>query len=346
MGFGIKSGSYYGSKSRWLWDYFKVIPQKHYNKFVDVCMGSGCITATAKIRDIDERIANDFDINMYKFHKEIRDNVEGVIEEINNIPYDEELFRRLVELAKNEYPNVSDTKVAAYEFFRSEVSMNCNKISMRHIKKTGWAKEAEEGRFKRKARNLRDFSKAMQGVELLNSDCLIEIPKYIHDENNFIFMDSPYDPEYRTSEKVYRKETDHEWHKKFLHLMQEVQNEDGGIKANMMICGYLGNHEAGREVLSEKEQRELLIDDLRHEMYCKMLMPLGFNLLRIKKTVKPTVNMKDETKGRKSKKSPAIECIFTNYEVPERAFMTISRKEYFTYEEVFGSQRNVTVNVA
>lgn len=339
MGFGIRSVSYYGSKSRWLWDYFKVIPSRHYNRFIDVCMGSGCITATAKSRNIDERIANDFDINMYKFHREIRDNVEGVIEEIEKIPYDEELFRSLVELAKNEYPDVSDTKVAAYEYFRSCVSINCNKISMRHIKKTGRNKEFEENRFKRNAkRNLVDFSKAMKGVELLNSDCLIEIPKYIHDENNFIFMDSPYDPEYRTSEKVYRKETDHEWHKNFLRLMKEWNAVDGGIKANMLICGYLGNYEEGREALSEEEQRSRLIDDLRKEAYCNVLMPLGFNLLRIKRTVKPTVNVGDETMCEKSKKNPAIECIFINYDIPERAFTTISRKEYFTFGEVFGSK--------
>lgn len=327
--FGITSFNYYGSKSRWLWEYCSIIPKKHYTFFLDACMGSGGVIATVKILDIENRIANEKDKNMFKLHQVLQKNYEGFCKELFLLEYDEQVFNREKENSKSNYIGYSDEKAAAIEYCQILYSMNNNRLNYR---------KKNEANADRSIRNaifgLEEYSLAIRDVELRNNDCLEEIPKFIHLEDTFIFQDSPYRPKLRKSEHGYNVDTDEDWHKSFLELMQ-YEYSKGGISADMLICCYVDSKEAGDNGIDSmrmgSEKRKKFVNDMKEDNYCKALLPLGFKLVIAKRTVKPTVNKKEN-----GKKNPAIECIFINYELDGDAYDYISQEDVFTYEEIFG----------
>lgn len=330
--FGTRSFSYYGSKSRWLWQYFSMIPRKHYKVFLDACMGSGGIIATAEVLDVEKRIGNEKDRNVHRMHMVLRDNYEGFLKELKALQYDAKFFKEMKRCAESLYAGFSDEKAAAVEYCQIQYSFNNNRQNFRRNC------EAFIGRSQRNAMfSLEDFSQALHGVEILNEDCLDVIPEFLHKKDVFIFQDSPYRPALRKSPYGYSVDTDEEWHEKFLFLMVN-EYKKRGIAAEMMICCYVDFEEEYDESDESNTFRGRFISRIRNDVYCKVLMPIGFKLLRIVKTVKPTVNRKkfDGTEGNSGKKSPATECVFFNFELPYQAYEFISGDDIFTFNEVFG----------
>lgn len=330
--FGTRSFSYYGSKSRWLWLYFNMIPKKQYKVFLDACMGSGGIIATAQMLDVEKRIANEKDFNLYRLHKVLQNNYSGFVRELLKLEYNEKLFEEMKIRAETFYEGFSEEKAAAVEYCQIQFSFNNNRKNMR---------KKSEPFIERSQRNaicgLEDFSLALQGVEIRNRDCLEEIPKFIHERDAFIFQDSPYRPQLRKSPHAYTVDTDEAWHKKFLELLVQEHNH-GGICSDMMICCYVDFEEETEDIGNDMEHIKRFCESMKNDAYCKALMPLGFSLLRIKRTVKPTVNKaksENDDSENQSKKSPATECIFFNFELPDEAYDFVTRDDILAYNDVF-----------
>lgn len=160
-------------------------------------------------------------------------------------------------------------------------------------------------RYKIKILELYDYSLAIRGINIINDDMIHYFERFSSDEEMFIFADIPYSLETRT-QGMYRKDVSSEWHRAFSNMLYK-KTVNGTLKANMMLCNYLGN--------------------IATDPYTKLLS-VGWKMYLIKQVNRPTIirkNMINKGKGK------AQEIILLNYEPIN---MPLTRDRIITAEDV------------
>ncbi len=268
-----------------------LIPEKKTD-FVEPFAGSAsvslnCHSVTGKyyLNDLDENMANLLDVVTHA------ETAEKLIDKIEEAEFSKEEFERVKGKIKN--GNYDDNiEWAKDELFLLGCSFNALRKSYRVRDSVPETKQRMVQHIKRVDKKMRHHE-----VVVSSEDALEYIKQFKEDENAFLYIDPPYNPEYLSSDDdLYRRRLKMERQRELLEVIRDV-------KCKILLSGYLEN-------------------EAEEDLYCNYLdKEHGWSCLKLGEFAKASSNKKD---------SIGIEYVWLNYpdEIPEKAWKVISRQEY------------------
>lgn len=304
---------YFGSKEKYVDKYMLLTPNDGYGSSLELCAGTA--TFSRKVAVSDKKIAVEKDPGQAALLRVIRDNPADLISAVNKLPYSPEVFDDASIIRSQAYVGYSDLEKAVAKKVLIDYSFNSMGITYRNVDKGCETLEdilySQKFKYSLRSKNLISImsdSSTLQGVDIIEDDMFNHLHR-LNDPSLWTFIDSPYRWKLRGAKKGYDLEWDDNMHRKLLSSLTDMYMNHT-LKSKLIICCYVD------------------MNDLRNDMYCQALMPLGFKLVVIAKAYRPRI-IKANTKEKI--KPVVMECVFINYDpIVEDDMKT------FTFREIFG----------
>ena len=303
---------YFGSKEKYVGKYFLLSPKDGYDSSLELCAGTA--TFSRRVAVASKKIAIEKEPGQAALLRVIKNNATDLIKAMDKIPYCPEAFDDATTIRIQGYEGYSDLEKAVAKKVLIDYSFNSMGLTYRDVDKGETLEDLFRAqKFKSSIRNknvssILSDSSMLQGVDIIEDDMFNHLYR-LDNPSLWTFIDSPYRWSLRGAKKGYDLEWDDNMHRKLLSSLTDMYMNHT-LKSKLIICCYVD------------------MNDLRNDMYCQALMPLGFKLVVIAKAYRPRI-IKANTKEKI--KPVVMECVFINYDpIVEDDMKT------FTYSEIFG----------
>ena len=303
---------------------YSLLPQKEFDKFVDMNLGSGNVTRNiaCEMGNI-ERLAIEKDITIFTMHTCIRNNPIQLIEAIRKLKNDAETFNRMKKIVDDCIKNgevIDEIEVAAATIYTICFSYNNMRSQYRHAKykhldfdnvlrqkEESCMRAFETVFYEKMPMVIMDLSEAWQGVQILNDDFMKHL-YFLEEEGTVCYLDPPYELHKRGIPKGQKRKNagylvdmEQQAHERMVEEIIRLHKENK-LKASVMICT---NY-------SVDSDENLIIEP--DDLYATLLQ-YGFRMVVVEIKGSSEVIRKqtiDTTEPKKQKKRKA-EVIYINY---------------------------------
>lgn len=195
----LKPFNYFGAKFSYLPWLLPLLPACRH--FVDVFGGSGCVLLNREKSDIETY--NDINGKLVNFFLQLRDNGQELIDKLRLTPYSRQEYMNAVYIETD-----TDIEKARKFFVRCQQSMWSMGVQQ---SSKGWASDIREcragvggrlGRFLNHIDKLKYCVERLRTVQIENMDFRHIMDRYNY-EDVFFYLDSPYDPTFRSMTDKY-----------------------------------------------------------------------------------------------------------------------------------------------
>lgn len=279
----IKYFSWFGGKFRCI-PYINAILPNDCTAWYELCCGSGAVTLNKHRHGLE--VVNDLDPEIYNLFRLMAHTEKGkiLLDRLLKLQYSKSEFIRAQRAKANGFKYVDEYRMAEMSYILISQSFNATRQS--------WRKGVSQYEYTRDLMyHLPAVYERLQGVKVLNMDC-VEVLKRIKERSNAcVLLDVPYRQELRGAKWVYTYEMPM---KKQIELLETIRDS----KNKIILCGY--RTEDGEDLYD----KYLLSCGWKHYMLCKLVKSCQF----------------------KDVKDVATEWVWVNYQLPEFSKYLISHK--------------------
>lgn len=276
----VKYFNWIGGKSRCLAEILSIIPFD-CTAWYELCCGSGAVTLNKHRSELE--VVNDLDPEIYNLFHLMADEEKGkvLLDRLLKLQYSKSEFVKAKRAQRNGFKNVDEFRMAEMSFTLITQSFNAGRQA--------WRKDMSQYEYTSTLLStLPAVYERLQGVRVLNMDCVDVLRRIKNNSKACVLLDVPYRHELRGAKEIYRCEMPM---KKQIELLETIKDS----KNKIILCGYRENR--GEDV------------------YDKYLLPYGWRHYKIAELVKSCQF--------KEVKDIGEEWVWVNYTLPEFAKYTI-----------------------
>lgn len=265
--------SWFGGKYRCVFELLTLIPYE-CSAWYELCCGSGVVTLNKAQSNLE--VVNDLDREIYNLFHIMADREKGkiLLDRLLKLDYSRSEFVRAKRAQQNNFKNVDEFRMAEMSYVLITQSFNATRQT--------WRKGTSQREYTRMLQNnLPEVYKRLQGVKVLNMDCVDILKKIKENKNACILLDVPYRQELRGAKWVYRCEMPESKQLQLLDVIKDSRNK-------IILCGYR--------------------EDNGQDLYDRYLLPYGWKHYKIAELVKACQF--------KEVKDIGEEWVWVNYKLP------------------------------
>ena len=215
--------NWFGGKYRCVFELLTLIPYS-CTAWYELCCGSGAVTLNKARSNLE--VINDLDREIYNLFHLMADRVKGeiLLDRLLKLQYSQSEFARAKRAQQNNFQYVDEFRMAEMSYILISQSFNAT----REV----WRKIMSQREYTRSLyASLPEVYERLQGVTVLNMDCIDILKRIKNNVNACVLLDVPYRQELRGAKWVYRCEMPMDKQLQLMEVIKESRNK-------IILCGY------------------------------------------------------------------------------------------------------------